>query len=749
MPEPLAPSPVLDPGTEAEPVDQPTDATDATDDHERPPAAPARAFADWAWTAVCAVVGVATGLWLTRHAWGPHLIAGGDITADLIRADFGVAHLVAHGRVDGWFPRFMEGDQEFLFNGPGVTWAIAILRALTFGGLSNAGAAKVLAIGAIACEPLAVAYLARSFGIDRLGAGLAGLLSFTATTGYGGSGLEGLFVNGLLSHQLGAVPFFITFGAMLRVFDHPSRRRMVIAGVALAALAITHLISVMILALMLPIALVFRLSASQRSAALRGLRGVLGGGAVAFGLAGFWLVPFVVHRNLHGPVVTWGTDPFDVRVASILRGQMLFVPFVAKLVMLAWIITIVRSAFGHREHAVLLAVPAIYLVIAHVTLSYPGPGDISLQLANRGLAYAGVIALLPLAALVSLGVKRLSEFSGEQGIAIALSALAILSAVVITVGHSKENLAGQLTPPTRALQDAAGELRTLVPPGARFAMTRDYPAEIDRVGVIEPAHWLAWASGVDILNAFNPESSNAGAIAYTADGPDKDQKIDDWIRKLRRLGVSHVVVDRADIDGQMRSSALVDKAWSEGPITIYGIRTDTNGTPPVLMDVGDSGAGVNFAQRGTERLQWTINSGRQLTSTLAIGWSPKWHATLDGSPIHVAKTDEGLMSIVIPSGVHRLDLAYRPDAADHLGLFITLVTLWLLIGLPLWRRRNARKTDDPDGPRERTGAPETLNAWRERVLGPRASSSHSASMRSSRLRNMMRSSGSAGSSICP
>ena len=95
-----------------------------------------------------------TALWITRHAWGAHVIGGGDITADLVRSDFGIAHLLAHGRIDGWFPRFMLGHQEFLFNGPGVTWATGSIRAITFGSLSNSGATKVLGIAAIAAEPL-------------------------------------------------------------------------------------------------------------------------------------------------------------------------------------------------------------------------------------------------------------------------------------------------------------------------------------------------------------------------------------------------------------------------------------------------------------------------------------------------------------------------------------------------------------------------------------------------------------------
>jgi len=727
MPEPLAPSPDLE--SDAAPVGVEANVEAGAD--RAPSAVRSRRVPDRVWAAICGTVGVTTGLWITRHAWGPHLIAGGDVTADLIRANFGIAQIVAHGRLDGWFPRFMEGDQEFLFNGPGVTWAIALLRLVSLGALSNAGALKVLAIGSIAAEPLAVAYLARSFGLHRISAGIAGIISFTATVGYGGSGLEGLFVNGLLSHQLGAIPFFISFGALLRVFDDPSRRRMVVAGTALAALVITHLISVMILAVMFPIALIFRMSASQRSAAMRGLGGVLGAGGVAFGIAGFWVVPFLVHRNLHGPVVTWGTDPFDVRIAQILRGQILYEPLIAKLVILAWIITILRAAFGQREHLVLLAVPAIYLVIAHVTLSYPGPGDISLQLANRGLGYAGVIALFPVAALVGLTVTRLGDLSGDQYIAIALCAFAVMAAVIVTVGHSNEHLAGQLTTPTPALRDAAAELRDIVPSGARFSMTRDYPAEISRVGVIEPERWLAWASGVDTLNAFNPEASNAGAVAYTADGPANNQTIDGWVRALRRLGVSHIVVDKPTLDKQMQASALVHQVWTQGPVTIYEVLTDTGGTPPILMDTAQSNAGVSFSQKGPERLQWTINSSQPFTSTIAVAWSPKWHATLDGQGVRISKTGDGLMQIDIPSGLHHLQLAYRPDAADHIGLLITLVTLWFLIGRPLRRRWKARKPAsvpvEPQAPP--AGAPETLGAWRIRVFGSRSSFISPASAR--------------------
>ena len=160
-----------------------------------------------------------------------------------------------------------------------------------------------------------------------------------------------------------------------------------------------------------------------------------------------------------------------------------------------------------------------------------------------------------------------------------MSLLVLVVAVAVTIEHSKQGLAGELTPATPAFRDAAAELATIVPAGARFSLTRDYPAEIERVGVIEPARWLAWASGVDTLNAFNPESSQAGAVAYTADAPNPGESIDDWVRALRRLGVADIVVDKPVIEARMVNRPLVQEVWNEGPVAIFR-STSTPGPGP-------------------------------------------------------------------------------------------------------------------------------------------------------------------------
>ena len=386
-----------------------------------------------------------------------------------------------------------------------------------------------------------------------------------------------------------------------------------------------------------------------------------------------------------------------------MRGHTLYYPFVIKVVMLAWVIVLVRAAFGHREHLVLVTVPTIYLVIAHVSLAYPGPGDITLQLANRGLAYAGVIALMPVAALVVLAARRLGEWTDEPVLAAGLTALAIVVAIGVTVAHSKEGLAAEITPATHDFRAAASELRVLVPDGGRFNLTRDYPGEITRVGVIEPARWLAWASGVDTLNSFNPESSNAGAVSYTADGPDAGQPIDEWVRKLRRLGVTHVVVDKPEVDDEMKHSSVARPVWTRGPLTIYEIRTDAGGPPPVLLDAGKENPTVKFARHGPERLRWDVDAPNPFTSTIAVAWSPKWHATLDGHSVRIVRTFDGLMQVEVPAGHHTLKIAYRPDLADRLGMVLTVGMLALLLSIPV----RAYRPNRPSRRRSEMPAPPT------------------------------------------
>src|SRR2546423_13976765 len=167
-------------------------------------------------TVVGCIVAVGLALWSTGGAWGGRPPHGEDVMAYLVRADFVLPHLVAHGRLDGWFPRFYLGYPEFLFNGPGVACALGLARGMTLGALSNAGALKVVGVVSFAALPVAIAFLARSLGLGRLTAGIAAVLSLLVSSEFG-PGLQGLYLIGLVSHQLGAPFFFLALGALLRV----------------------------------------------------------------------------------------------------------------------------------------------------------------------------------------------------------------------------------------------------------------------------------------------------------------------------------------------------------------------------------------------------------------------------------------------------------------------------------------------------------------------------------------------------
>ncbi len=339
----------------------------------------------------------------------------------LVRADFGLPQLVAHGRLDGWFPRYYLGYQEFLFNGPGVVWAMGAARAVTLGALSNTGALKVVGVLAFAALPAAMAFLARSLGLGRLAAGIAAILSLLVSSQFG-PGLQGLYAVGLVSHQLGAPLFCLALGALLRVPRDTRWRWVLLAAVSLAGLAITHLISVMILAVVFPL-LAFGLRREHlgRAALTRlALTGVL-----AAALAAWWLIPALVHRDLRGEVATWATPPFGDRIDAIVNGQILFRPYTVWIVLAGWVYGLVRVR--RRPFAVVVvATPLVFLVLAHWAASRWPDNEFAMQLANRGLGYAGLLAILPLSAGIAAGARfatrRLSRWrwAGPAAVAAAM-----------------------------------------------------------------------------------------------------------------------------------------------------------------------------------------------------------------------------------------------------------------------------------------------------------------------------------------
>jgi uncharacterized membrane protein YfhO len=96
-----------------------------------------------------------------------------------------------------------------------------------------------------------------------------------------------------------------------------------------------------------------------------------------------------------------------------------------------------------------------------------------------------------------------------------------------------------------------------------------------------------------------------------------------------------------------------------------------------------------------ERLHMRVDASTAAPATVALAWSPKWHGRIDGRPVALGRTDDGLITVRLPPGRSTLELAYEPDGWDHLGVTVSALTVALLAGLgvvALIRRRRVSST---------------------------------------------------------
>src|SRR5207302_11449165 len=77
------------------------------------------------------------------------------------------------------------------------------------------------------------------------------------------------------------------------------------------------------------------------------------------------------------------------------------------------------------------------------------------------------------------------------------------------------------------------------------------------------------------------------------------------------------------------------------------------------------------------------------TATIALAWSPKWHASVDGRSVPLEPSADQLLTLALPAGTHRLALDFRPDAWDRLGVAVSALTLALCGAWAVRRRHQA------------------------------------------------------------
>jgi hypothetical protein len=627
------------------------------------------------------LVTAALGAWLTAPVWGPSPPAGDDVAAHIIRADFAFSHIFGPGHLDGWLPRFMVGYQAFLFYGPGFTWLVGLIRLATFGLLSTAGAVKVagaLGLAGIAPATMFMArglFIARGLRLNPSASIAAGLLAVAVNSPFG-VGLHSIYVIGLLPHQMAAVLFCVAIGAAVRTL-HDARRRWVVAtGASLALLAVTHIVSAGIAAIFATLILGAQLGACGGVAGW--WKRLAAAGALSLGLSAFWTLPFVAHRDLRGPVTAWQTPPVLERIGEIVSGEVAYPAGLALLVAAALLATL---AFADRAPALLALVPVAYLAGAHAMFAAAPANAVAIQLPNRGLGYAALVALVPAAQVLQRLTERATERVTERSISsVTVIVLAGIAAVVFSL--PARGVAAERAAPSTALVGVAGVLRREVPDGMRFATERDFPGEIARSGFAHPDLWLAEMSGRDTLNLFNAESSYSRAgFASEAIGRRSARVL---APALVRAAVSHVVTVRDDTSRELAASPGYRLLWSADDFAVFAVnRTDQVGP------FHAAGLGGHLRAAAPEHIVADVDVPGARTATAAVSWSPKWEVRVDGVAVATRPGADGLVSFDLPGGDRRVELQFSRDRWDAAGIGLTVATLAGLLAYCLLSSRSS------------------------------------------------------------
>lgn len=639
------------------------------------------------------VLALAAAAWLTTGVWGAGSPGGLDTMAHVVRTDFGLREVLGRGHLDGWSPSPGVGSELFLFYGPGLAILTGAVRLASLGILSVPGAFKAVVLGSFLMIPPAMVYLARSFGLSWRASWLGAILALGVSTIYG-VGLEGVFVTGLVPHQVATPILLLTLGAIVRLWFDPRPVRVMLVALGSSALILTHSISATILAALAGVVAI--LLAAERSMEATGtseaqvgrplkpafagldkagFRGIgrnvvmatLAAAALTVGLVAFWLVPFLAHRNLGGASSAWATPTIGVRLREVLDGHVLFRPSVAWFIVAGIVGLLFQADTKQPPRLAIALAPIVYLIAAHLLQRRLPFNVITFQLPNRGIGYAGLLAVLPLA----IGLDRLAHRLRRNGtILVAGAAIGIGIWPMMPL----RDLARDATP-LPAAQKAAHQLQQRVPAHARFAVER-HPGEA-ATALASPPFWLAMMSGRLTVNAFSPETSTAPDPMFVGDSM-TSQDPDAAADRLARYGVTHVVMTSDGGRTKFGGSPRFVEVWGDSELSILEVQARPGHPPASSLVSTDAPASALLLRGDPERVLIRVGAPEPVTATLAMAWSPKWRAELDDEPLPLRRSSEGLLETSLPSGEHAIQLGFHRDLAGRVGAWVTMATLLAL-----------------------------------------------------------------------
>jgi hypothetical protein len=121
--------------------------------------------------------------------------------------------------------------------------------------------------------------------------------------------------------------------------------------------------------------------------------------------------------------------------------------------------------------------------------------------------------------------------------------------------------------------------------------------------------------------------------------------------QLARLGVTHVIAPSPALLDRLTASLRFALAWHLPPIAILAVEPRAGHPPPSSLLATDAPATARLRSAEAEHLVIKLYTRAPGAGSVAVAWSPKWHATINGIPVSVHRTPDGLIALDLPAGV--------------------------------------------------------------------------------------------------
>jgi hypothetical protein len=515
----------------------------------------------------------------------------------------------------------------------------------------------------------------------------------------------------------------LVLAGLVRIARTGSMRVVAATALGMGWLLILHPISVVFVVFVAP-GLLF---AVRRPWSGANLARAAGSGLWGAAVAAFWLVPAVEHRALRGQLSAFDTPSLLGRLSDVAGGEIVYPQVLGAAVVIGCAVALGMATRPGAERRWLAApgTAVVYLLLGHLAVSQGwGPTELWVQLPNRGLALAGCLLLLPLAVVVADAIGRLRAPLDLRVTAVAVIGLALLAPVVLT-GLLDPRQSAPATSPD--LQAVARLLKAEALPPARHLLVE--PSPFVPLGTSAPARWLTSASGSPTAELYFAEATrNPGAGVLPGEVLD-ERSPEDALGPLRRAGITHLIattpIPAQLLDGQP-GYRLIE---TDGTLAVFTIEPG-RGAPDVrdlLQPDGDAlrpdGAVLDaeLVHADAEHDRWAVGTGGPAagpeTAVVApVAFDPGWHATVDGRPVEVTASSEGLVRFTLPEGARRAELQFTGAPTPWLAIAVSLLAtgaavVVLLRGLDPRRRIRRRPVagtvdtmDAQPGPRADAGA---------------------------------------------